>query len=172
MHQELVKQWIATRLLVCLASYLLLLENIIMLLSENIITSDGLLTAPGTSNAFENEDKMEVSYDIANEDDLLLGKSDDEEQIPPYQVPRKPKQPKQQRQSRDRRPQRSTSEPRTEQYRKRRRQYSPSTEKRKRSLSLSAEDKISQAEGAIKALKGTRTREPAQKPYNIGRGRK
>ena len=43
---------------------------------------------------------MEVSYDIANEDDLL-GKSDDDEQIPPYQVPRKPKQPKQQRQSRD-----------------------------------------------------------------------
>ena len=121
-------------------------------MSENIITSDGLLNAPGTSNAFENEDKMEVSYDIANEDDLLLGKSDDEEQIPPYQVPRKPKQPKQQRQSRDRRPQRSTSEPRTEQYRKRRR-HSPSTENRKRSHSLSAEDKISQAEGAIKALK-------------------
>ena len=41
---------------------------------------------------------MEVSYDIANEDDLL-SKSDDDEQIPPYQVPRKPKQPKQQRQS-------------------------------------------------------------------------
>ena len=95
---------------------------------------------------------MEVSYDIANEDDLLLGKSDDEEQIPPYQVPRKPKQPKQQRQSRDRRPQRSTSEPRTEQYRKRRR-HSPSTENCKRTHSLSAEDKISQAEGAIKALK-------------------
>ena len=94
---------------------------------------------------------MEVSYDIANEDDLL-GKSDDDEQIPPYQVPRKPKQPKQQRQSRDRRPQRSTSEPRTEQYRKRRR-HSPSTENRKRNHSLSAEDKISQAEGAIKALK-------------------
>ena len=89
-------------------------------MSENIITSDGLLSAPGTSNAFENEDKMEVSYDIANEDDLL-GKSDDDEQILPYQVPRKPKQPKQHRQSRDRRPQRSTSEPRTEQYRKRRR---------------------------------------------------
>ena len=120
-------------------------------MSENIITSDGLLSAPGTSNAFENEDKMEVSYDIANEDDLL-GKSDDDEQIPPYQVPRKPKQPKQQRQSRDRRPQRSTSEPRTEQYRKRRR-HSPSTENRKRSHSLSAEDKISQAKGAIKALK-------------------
>ena len=121
-------------------------------MSENIITSDGLLSAPGTSNAFENEDKMEVSYDIANEDDLLLGKSDDEEQIPPYQVPRKPKQPKQQRQSRDRRPQRSTSEPRTEQYRKRCR-HSPSTENRKRSHSLFAEDKVSQAEGAIKALK-------------------
>ena len=86
-------------------------------MSENI-TSDGLLSAPGTSNAFENEDKKEVSYDIANEDDLL-GKSDDNEQIPPYQVPRKPKLPKQQCQSRDRRPQRSTSEPRTEQYRKR-----------------------------------------------------
>ncbi|CAH3185960.1 unnamed protein product [Porites lobata] len=67
-------------------------------MSENIITSDGLLSAPGTSNAFENEDKME-------------------------------------------------------QYRKRRRQYSPSTENRKRSRSLSAEDKITQAEGAIKALK-------------------
>ena len=66
--------------------------------SENIITSDGLLSAPGTSNAFENEDKMEVSYYIANEDDLL-GKSDDHEQIPLYQVPRKPKQFKQQRQS-------------------------------------------------------------------------
>ena len=117
-------------------------------MSENIITSDGLLNAPGTSNTFENEDKMEVSYDIANEDDLL-GKSDDDEQIPPYQVPRKPKQ---QRQIRDRHPQRSTSEPRTEQYRKRRR-HSPSTENRKRSHSLSAEDKISQAEGAIKALK-------------------
>ena len=91
---------------------------------------------------------MEVSYDIANEDDLL-GKSDDDEQIPPYQVPRKPKQ---QRQSRDRRPQRSTSEARTEQYRKRRR-HSPSTENRKRSHSLSAEDKISQAEGVIKSLK-------------------
>ena len=38
-------------------------------MSENI-TSDGLLSAPDTSNAFENEDKMEVSYDIANEDDL------------------------------------------------------------------------------------------------------
>ena len=88
---------------------------------------------------------MKVSYDIANEDDLL-GKSDDDEQIPPYQVPRKPKQPKQQRQSRDRRPQRSTSQPRTEQYRKRRR-HSPSTENRKRSHSLSAEDNISQAEG-------------------------
>ena len=86
-------------------------------MSENIITSDGLLSAPGTSNAFENEDKMEVSYAIANDDDLL-GKSDNDEQIPPSQVPRKPKQPKQQR--RDRRPQRSTSEPRTEQYRKRR----------------------------------------------------
>ena len=49
---------------------------------ENIITSDGLLNAPGTSNAFENEDKMEVSYDIAIEDDLL-GKSDDDQQIPP-----------------------------------------------------------------------------------------
>ena len=60
---------------------------------------------------------MEVSYDIANDDDLR-GKSDNDEQIPPSQVPRKPKQPKQQR--RDRRPQRSTSEPRTEQYRKRR----------------------------------------------------
>ena len=83
-------------------------------MSENIITSDGLLSAPGTSNAFENEDKMEVSYDIANDDDLL-GKSDNDEQIPPSQVPRKPKQ-----QRRDRRPQRSTSEPRTEQYRKRR----------------------------------------------------
>ncbi|KAM7428134.1 hypothetical protein ABFA07_020852 [Porites harrisoni] len=91
-------------------------------MSENIITSDGLLDAPGTSNAVENENKMEVSYDIANKDDLL-GKSDDAEQIPPYQVPRKPKQ---QRQSRDRCPQRSTSEPRTEQYRKRRR-HSPST---------------------------------------------
>ena len=108
-------------------------------MSENIITSDGLLNAPGTSNAFL---LMEVSYDIAKEDDLL-GKSDDDEQIPPYQVPRKPKQPKQQRQSRDRRPQRSTSEPRTEQYRKRCRQYSPSTENRKRSRSLSTEDKIS-----------------------------
>ena len=69
---------------------------------ENI-TADGLLNAPGKSNAIENDDKMEVSYDIANEDDLL-SKSDDDEQIPPYQVPRKPKQPKQQRQSRDRRP--------------------------------------------------------------------
>ena len=118
---------------------------------ENIITSDGLLSAPGTSNAFENEDKMEVSYDIANKDDLL-GKSDDDEQIPPYQVPRKPKLPKQQCQSRDRRPQRSTSEPRTEQYRKRCR-HSPSTENRKRSHSLSTEDKISQAEGAIIGLK-------------------
>ena len=67
-------------------------------------------------------------------------------------MPRKPKQPKQQRQSRDRGPQRSTSEPRTEQYRKRHR-HSPSTENRKWSRSLSAEDKISQAEGAIKALK-------------------
>ena len=114
---------------------------------ENI-TADGLLNAPGTSNAIENDDKMEVSYDIANEDDLL-SKSDDDEQIPPYQVPRKPKQ---QRQSRDRHPQRSTSEPRTEQYRKRRR-HSPSTQNRKRSHSLSAEDKISQAEGAIKSLK-------------------
>ena len=120
-------------------------------MSENTITSDGLLNAPGTSNAFENEDKMEVSYDITNEDDLL-GKSDDDEQNPPCQVPRKPKQPKQQRQSRDRHPQRSTSEPRTEQYRKRHR-HSPSTENRKRSRSLSAEDKISQAEGVIKALK-------------------
>ena len=54
---------------------------------------------------------------MANDDDLL-GTSDNDEQIPPSQVPRKPKQPKQQR--RDRRPQRSTSEPRTEQYRKRR----------------------------------------------------
>ena len=117
---------------------------------ENI-TADGLLNTPGKSNAIENDDKMEVSYDIANEDDLL-SKSDDDDQIPPYQVPRKPKQPKQQRQSRDRRLQRSTSESRTEQYRKRRR-HSPSTENRKRSHSLSAEDKISQAEGAIKALK-------------------
>ena len=117
---------------------------------ENI-TSDELLSAPGTSNAFENEDKMEVSYDIANEDDLL-GKSDNDEQIPPYQVPRKPKLPKQQCQSRDRRPQRSTSEPRTEQYRKRC-CHSPSTENRKRSHSLFAEDKVCQAEGAIKALK-------------------
>ena len=56
-------------------------------MSENIIMSDGLLSAPGTSNAFENEDKMEVSYDIANEDDLL-GKSDDDDQIPLYQVPK------------------------------------------------------------------------------------
>ena len=94
---------------------------------------------------------MEVSYDIANEDDLL-GKSDDDEQIPPYQVPRKPKLPKQQCQSRDRRPQRSTSEPRTEQYRKRC-CHSPSTENRKRSHSLFAEDKVCQAERAIKALK-------------------
>ena len=91
---------------------------------ENI-TADGLLNAPGKSNAIENDDKIEVSYDIANEDDLL-SKSDEDEQIPPYEVPRKPKQPKQQCQSRDRRPQRSTSEPRTEQYRKRCRQ-SPST---------------------------------------------
>ena len=117
---------------------------------ENI-TADGLLNAPGKSNAIENDDKMEVSYDIANEDDLL-SKSDDDEQIPPYQVPRKPKQPKQQRQSRDRRPKRSTSEPRTEQYRKLC-HHSPSTQSRKRSPSLSAEDKISQAEGAIKSLK-------------------
>ena len=95
--------------------------------------------------------RMRVRYDIANEDDLL-GKSDDDEQIPPYQVPRKPKQPKQQRQSRDRRPQRSTSEPSTEQYRKRC-HHSLSTENHKQSHSLSAEDKISQAEGAIKALK-------------------
>ena len=94
---------------------------------------------------------MEVSYDIANEDDLL-SKSDDDKQIPPYQVPRKPKQPKQQRQSHDRRPKRSTSEPRTEQYRKLC-HHSPSTQNRKRSPSLSAEDKISQAEGAIKSLK-------------------
>ena len=118
---------------------------------ENIITSDGLLNAPGTSNAFENEDKMEVSYDIAIEDDLL-GKSDDDQQIPPYQVPRKSKQPKLQHQSCDRHPRRSTSKPRTEQYRKRR-CHSPSTENCKRTHSLSAEDKISQAEGAIKALK-------------------
>ena len=117
---------------------------------ENI-TADGLLNAPGKSNAIENDDKMEVSYDIANEDDLL-SKSDDDEQIPPYQVPRKPKQPKQQRQSRDRRPKRSTSVPRTEQYRKLC-HHSPSTQNRKRSPSLSAEDKISQAEGAIKSLK-------------------
>ena len=41
---------------------------------ENIITSDGLLNAPGTSNAFENEDKMEVSYDIANDVSELLSK--------------------------------------------------------------------------------------------------
>ena len=94
---------------------------------------------------------MEVSYDIAIEDDLLR-KSDDEQQIPPYQVPGKSKQPKLQRQSRDRRPQRSTSKPRTEQYRKCRR-HSPSTENCKWTHSLSAEDKISQAEGAIKALK-------------------
>ena len=120
-------------------------------MSENIITSDGLLNAPGTSNAFENEDKMEVSYDIAIEDDLLR-KSDDDQQIPPYQVPRKSKQPKLQRRSRDRRPQRSTSKPRTEQYQKCRR-HSPSTENCKWTHSLSAEDKISQAEGAIKALK-------------------
>ena len=51
-------------------------------MSENIITADGLLNAPSTSNAIENDDKMEVSYDTANEDDLL-GKSDDDEQIPP-----------------------------------------------------------------------------------------
>ena len=38
------------------------------------------------------------------------------------------------------------------QYRKRR-HHSPSTENRKRSHSISAEDKISQAEGAIKSLK-------------------
>ena len=94
---------------------------------------------------------MEVSYDIANEDDLL-SKSDDNEQIPLYQVPRKPKQPKQQRQSRDRHPQRGTSEPRTEQYQKRH-HHSPSTQNRKRSHGVSTEDKISQAEGAIKSLK-------------------
>ena len=117
---------------------------------ENI-TADGLLNAPGKSNVIENDDKMEVSYDVANEDDLL-SKSDDDEQIPPYQVPRKPKQPKQQRQSRNRRPQMSTREPRTEQYRKRRR-HSPSTQNLKRSHSLSAEDKFSQAKGAIKSLK-------------------
>ena len=70
------------------------------------MTADGLLNAPSTSNAIENDDKMEVSYDTANEDDLL-GKSDDDEQIPLSQVPKKPKQPKQQRQSHDRRPQRS-----------------------------------------------------------------
>ena len=114
---------------------------------ENI-TADGLLNAPGKSNVIENDDKMEVSYDVANEDDLL-SKSDDDEQIPPYQVPRKPKQ---QRQSRNRRPQMSTREPRTEQYRKRRR-HSPSTQNLKRSHSLSAEDKFSQAKGAIKSLK-------------------
>ena len=117
---------------------------------ENI-TADGLLNAPGKSNVIENDDKMEVSYDVANEDDLL-SKSDDDEQIPPYQVPRKPKQPKQQRQSRNRRPQMSTREPRTEQYRKRRR-HSPSTQNLKQSHSLSAEDKFSQAKGAIKSLK-------------------
>ena len=94
---------------------------------------------------------MEVSYDIANEDDLL-SKSDDNEQIPPYQVPRKPKQPKQQRQSHNRRPQRGTTEPRTEQYQKRR-HHSSSTQNQKRSHGLSAEDKISHAEGAIKSLK-------------------
>ena len=53
-----------------------------------------------------------------------------------------------------------------------RRRHSPSTENRKRSHSLSAEDKISQAEGANKALKGTRTGELAQKPCNIGPGPK
>ena len=139
-------------------------------MSESIITSDGLLNAPGTSNAFENEEKMDVSYDTANEDDLL-GKSDDDEQIPLYQVPRKPKQPKQQRQGRDRRPQRSTSGLRTKQYRKHHR-HSPSTEKRKRSCSLSAEDKISQAKGAIKALKRHTDRGtcPETLQYRAGEG--
>ena len=64
-------------------------------MSENIITANGLLNAPSTSNAIENDDKMEVSYDIANEDHPL-SKSHDDEQIPSYQVPRKPKRPKQQ----------------------------------------------------------------------------
>ena len=132
---------------------------------ENI-TADGLLNAPGKSNAIENDDKMEVSNDIANEDDLL-SKSDDDEQIPPYQVPRKPKQPKQQRQSRDRHPQRSTSEPRTEQYRKRCR-HSPSTQNQKRSPSLSAEDKISQAEGAIKSLKRHTDKQTCQEALQYG----
>ena len=45
--------------------------------------ADGLLNAPGKSNVIENDDKMEVSYDVANEDDLL-SKSDDDEQIPPF----------------------------------------------------------------------------------------
>ena len=88
---------------------------------------------------------MEVTDDVAYEDDLL-GKSDDDEEIPPYQVPKKRKQ---QHQSRERHRQRSTSEPRRENN-PRKRRHSPSTN---RSHSLSAEDRISWAEGAIKSLK-------------------
>lgn len=94
-------------------------------MSEDILMADGPLKAPGHSNAIENEENMKASYDTASEDDLL-GKSEDDEQIPPYRMPCR-KRPKQQCQS-----QNCTSRPRIETYRKRR-HYSPSTERRKRS---------------------------------------
>ena len=56
-------------------------------MSQSLITSEGLLNAPGPSNANEENVIMETSSECTNEDELL-GHSDIDDYIPPSQQPK------------------------------------------------------------------------------------
>ena len=57
-------------------------------MSQSLITSEGLLNAPGPSNANEENVIMETSSECTNEDELL-GQSDIDDYIPPSQQPKR-----------------------------------------------------------------------------------
>ena len=104
-------------------------------MSLSLITSEGLLNAPGPSNANEANVIMETSSECTNEDELH-GQSDIDDYIPPSQ------QRKRNFASRGKRPYKNNaSKPVIENRRKRRR------------IEPAAEERIDQAECAIKAIK-------------------
>ena len=108
------------------------------LMSENLLTSEGLITVPGCSKASE-EENMDTSN---NFEDDLLGQSEEDE-IPPCQAPNDTSHRKQKQAAR----QSKTDSSRTNENPRKRRRSQP------RQPEKSAENKIFHAEAAIKSLK-------------------
>ena len=104
-------------------------------MSQSLITPEGLLNAPGPSNANEENGIMESSSECTNEDELLR-QSDIDDYIPPSQ------QPKGNFASQEKRPYKNNaSKPVIENSRKLRR------------IEPAPEERINQPERAIKAIK-------------------